>query len=82
MKNHLRSGLKQKHNRPRTMIRIKKSDIHPIFLASNIGWYPMQLQQLEWLNFVLQEWILRNKKASSHLASVYNTTIPICMQAS
>ena len=82
MKDHLRSGLKQKHNRPRTMIRIKKSYIHTIFLASNISWYPMQLQQLKGLNFVLQEWILRNKKASSHLTSVYDTTIPICMQAS
>ena len=82
MKNHLRSGLKQKHNRPRTMISIKKSYIHTIFLVSNISWYPMQLQQLQWLNFVLQEWILRNKKASSHLTSVYDATIPICMQTS
>ena len=64
------------------MIRIKKSDIHAIFLASNIGWYPMELQQLKWLNFVLQEWILCNKKASSHLTSVYDTAVPICMQAS
>ena len=64
------------------MIRIKKSDIHTILLAANIDLYPMQLQELKWLNFVLQEWILSYEKASSHLARVYDTTVPICMQAS